>query len=91
MSPEVCVCAFCSPGVRLVYDYDVYCDVVTVGLVRDFAPEVRARKLVLLEVSVAGSLCRRELCWVVRGPQLCDKSVHSWQPEFNLIREDRSL
>ena len=74
VSPKVCVCALCSPGVRSVYNYDIYCGVVTIGLVRDFAPEIRARKFVSPEVCVAGSLCRRELCWAVRGPQFGDAS-----------------
>ena len=51
----LCVCTLCSPGIRSVYDYDVYCGFITVGLVRDFAPEVRARKFVSPEVCVAGS------------------------------------
>ena len=41
-------------GIRSVYDYDAYCGFITVGLVRDFAPEVRARKFMSPEVCVAG-------------------------------------
>ena len=47
------VCAHCS-------DYDVYCDIFTVGVVREIAPEVRARKLVSLDICIVGSLGRRE-------------------------------
>ena len=57
---DVCVCALSSNGVRSVCDCDVYCGVITVGMVREIAPEVRARKLVSPDVCVVGSLCRRE-------------------------------
>ena len=41
-----------------------------VRLVREIAPEVRTRMLVSPEVVVGESLCHRELCWAVRGPQI---------------------
>ena len=72
VSPNVCVagslcrrecgvyvCALCSTGIRSVYDSDVYCGIITVGMVREIAPEVCARSL-RQEVGVAGSLCRRK-------------------------------
>ena len=37
-------------------DYDVYCGVGTVGMVREIVPEVRARKLVSPDVCVVDSL-----------------------------------
>ena len=87
VSPDVCVvgclghrecdvdvCALCLTGIRSIYDSDVYCGVITVGVVRKIAPEVRARKFVSPEIGVGGSLCHRELCWAVRGPQLWDTS-----------------
>ena len=49
---DVCVCALCSTGIRSVYDYDVYCGVITVGMVWEIAPEVHARKFALPEVCV---------------------------------------
>ena len=64
---DVCVCALCSTGIRSVYDYDVYCGVITVGMVREIVPEVCARTLVSPEVCVAGSLGHREMCLAVRG------------------------
>ena len=69
VSPDVCIvgslgrrecdvgiCAFCSAGIRSIYNSDVYCGVITVGVVREIAPEVRTRKLVSPEVGVGGSL-----------------------------------
>ena len=69
MSPDVCdagslgrrdcdvgVCALCSSGICSIYDSDVNCGVVTVGVIREIAPEVRTRKLVSPEVGVGGSL-----------------------------------
>ena len=69
VSPDVCIvgslgrrecdvgiCAFCSTGIRSIYDSDVYCGVITVGVVREIAPEVRTRKLVSPEAGVGGSL-----------------------------------
>ena len=59
---DVCACALSSNGVRSVCDYDIYCGVITDGVVREIAPEVRTRKLVSPEVGVGGILCHRELC-----------------------------
>ena len=69
MFPDVCVVgslgrrecdigisALCSTGIRSLYDSNIYCDVFTVGVVREIAPEGRTRKLVSPEVDVAGSL-----------------------------------
>ena len=73
MSPDACVvgslgrrecdvgvCAFSSTGICSIYDSDVYCGVITVGVVREIVPGVRTRKLVLpklvsAKVYVAGS------------------------------------
>ena len=43
---DVGVCALCSTGIRSIYDSDVYCGVITVGVVREIVPEVCARKFV---------------------------------------------
>ena len=69
VSPDVCVVgslgrrecdvgiwAFCSTGIRSIYDSDVYCGVITVSVVQEIAPEVRTRKLGSPEVGVGGSL-----------------------------------
>ena len=47
----------------------------SVMMVREIAPEVRARKLVSLEVCVAGSWCHRELYWTVWGPSFVIRVV----------------
>ena len=52
---DVGVCAFCSTGIRSIYDSDVYCGVITVCVVREIALEVHTRKLVSPEVGVTGS------------------------------------
>ena len=78
VSPDVCVvgslghrecdvgvCALCPTGIRSVYDSEVYCGVITVGMVQEIAPEVCARKLVSPEVGVSRSGCHRELCWAI--------------------------
>ena len=54
---DVGISALWSTGIRSLYDSKVYCDVFTVGVVREIAPEVRTRKLLVSpEVDVGGSL-----------------------------------
>ena len=66
---DVGISTLCSTGIRSLYNSNVYCDVFTVGVVREIAPEVRTRKLVSPEGVMSAEVCDTRSCAGPSGPQ----------------------